>query len=76
MSILDLGPYMFGDVDQQIGWFQSKGLLALARLVLHAVNQWTCKPAVMSLTSIGDVVTLPAGSQLGLGMGPSLQSLI
>ena len=28
MSILDLGQYMFRDVDQQIGWFQSKGLLA------------------------------------------------
>ena len=31
MSILDLGPYMFGDVDQQIGWFQSKGLLATSK---------------------------------------------
>ena len=28
MSILDLGQCMFRDVDQQIGWFQSKGLLA------------------------------------------------
>ena len=31
MSILDLGPYMFGDVDQHIGWFQSKGLLATSK---------------------------------------------
>ena len=31
MSILNLGPYMFGDVDQQIGWFQSKGLLATSK---------------------------------------------
>ena len=28
MRILDLGQHMFGDVDRQIGWFQSKGLLA------------------------------------------------
>ena len=31
MSILDPGPYMFGDVEQQIGWFQSKGLLATSK---------------------------------------------
>ena len=31
MSILDLGLYMFGDVDQQIGWFQSKDLLATSK---------------------------------------------
>ena len=28
MSLLDLGPVMFGDTDEQITWFQSKGLLA------------------------------------------------
>ena len=26
-----LGTYMFGDVDQQICWFQSKGLLATSK---------------------------------------------
>ena len=31
MRILDFGPYMFGGVDQQIGWFQSKGLLATSK---------------------------------------------
>jgi len=33
MSILDLGPYMymFGDVDQQIAWFESKGLLTTSK---------------------------------------------
>ena len=67
MSILDLGPYMFGDVDQQIGWFQSKGLLGTSK-TCPACSQpmpWTCKPAVMPLTSIGgDVVTLPVGRYL------------
>ena len=40
-NVLVLVPSMFRDVDQQIGWFQSKGFLARARLVLHAVNEWT-----------------------------------
>ena len=30
MSIY-LGQYMFGDVDHQISWFQSKGLLAMSK---------------------------------------------
>jgi len=31
MSILDLGPYMFRELDQQIGCFQSKGLLGTSK---------------------------------------------
>ena len=27
MSLLDLGPVIFGDIDRQIAWFQSKHLL-------------------------------------------------
>ena len=27
MSLLDLGPVIFGDIDRQIAWFQSKNLL-------------------------------------------------
>ena len=99
MSILDLGQYMFGDVDQQIGWFQSKGLLAMNKSCPVCSQPMDMQNAVMSLTSIGmytiiqqntmclghnslwyafvtdgDVVILPAGSQQGLGMGPSLLS--
>ena len=28
MSILDIGPFLFGGVDKQIEWLQRKGLLA------------------------------------------------
>ena len=28
MSILDLGEVIFGDLDNQIAWFQGKGLLS------------------------------------------------
>ena len=38
MSILDLGKVIFGDVDQQIGWFQSKGRLTRSK-TCPACNQ-------------------------------------
>ena len=99
MSILDLGPYMFGDVDQQIAWFQSKGLLATSKTCpacSQSMNmqirsdvtdkyRYVCNNSVKhnvhnslwyAFVTDGDVVTLPAGSQQGLGMGPSLQSPI
>ena len=98
MSILDLGPYLFGDVDQQISWFQSKGLLAMSRTwyaVSQPMNMQTCSDVTdkyryvcnnskhnvynilcYAFVTDEDVVTLPAGSPQGLGMGPSLQSPI
>ena len=98
MSILDLGQYMFGDVDQQIGWFQSKGLLATNKTCAACSQQpmdmqkrsdvtdkyrYVIQQNTMCLghnslwyafVTDGDVVILPAGSQQGLGMGPSLLS--
>ena len=93
MSILDLGPYMFGDVDQQIDWFQSKGLLATSKtcpasnqpmnIQTHSdvtdMSRYVCNvhnSLWHAFITVGDVVTLPAGRQQALGMGPSLQSPI
>ena len=48
MSLLDLGPVIFGDIDRQIAWFQSKNLLP---------RQATCSScgAAMALQQRNDI---------------------
>ena len=90
---------MFGHVDQQIAWFQSKGLLATSKACPacgQPINMQTrsdvtdkyryvCNNSVKhnvynslsyAFITDGDVVTLLAGRQQGLGMEPSFQSPI
>ena len=64
ISILDLDPYMFGDVDQQIDWFQSKGFLAMSKTCPACSH-----PAQYPFVTDRDVVTLPVGSQQGFKDG-------